>query len=200
MDYNSTSSSNESKKPDEKKKLEPVVKGPVKTRKKSEIRKFADVFVSEDINNVKSYILMDVLIPAFKKAVSDVVTNGIDMILYGSAGKSRSSTNAHYVSYNDYSRRDDRGRPAGNLVRAQTAYSYDDIAFNTRGEAEDVLTQMEATIDKYGFVTIADMYDLANLTSNYTDNKYGWMNVRNAEVVRARDGYVIKLPRAVPID
>ena len=200
MDYNSTSSSNESKKPDEKKKLEPVVKGPVKTRKKSEIRKFADVFVSEDINSVKSYILMDVLIPAFKKAVSDVVTNGIDMILYGSAGKSRSSTNAHYVSYNDYSRRDDRGRPAGNSVRAQTAYSYNDIAFNTRGEAEDVLTQMEATIDKYGFVTIADMYDLANLTSNYTDNKYGWMNVRNAEVVRARDGYVIKLPRAVPID
>ena len=200
MDYNSTSSSNESKKPDEKKKLDPVVKGPVKTRKKSEIRKFADVFVSEDINNVKSYILMDVLIPAFKKAVSDVVTNGIDMILYGSTGKSRSSTNAHYVSYNDYSRRDDRGRPAGNSVRAQTAYSYDDIAFNTRGEAEDVLTQMEATIDKYGFVTIADMYDLANLTSNYTDNKYGWMNVRNAEVIRARDGYVIKLPRAVPID
>ena len=200
MDYNSTSSNGENKKPDEKKKLDPVVKGPVKTRKKSEIRKFADVFVSEDINNVKSYILMDVLIPAFKKAVSDVVTNGIDMILYGSAGKSRSSTNAHYVSYNDYSRRDDRGRPAGNSVRAQTAYSYDDIAFNTRGEAEDVLTQMEATIDKYGFVTIADMYDLANLTSNYTDNKYGWMNVRNAEVTRARDGYVIKLPRAVPID
>ena len=63
-----------------------------------------------------------------------------------------------------------------------------------------MLTQMEATIDKYGFVTIADMYDLANLTSNYTDNKYGWMNVRNAEVIRARDGYVIKLPRAVPID
>ena len=200
MDYNSTSSSGENKKLDEKKKLDPVVKGPVKTRKKSEIRKLADVFVSEDINNVKSYILMDVLIPAFKKAVSDVVTNGIDMILYGSAGKSRSSTNAHYVSYNDYSRRDDRGRPAGNSVRAQTAYSYDDIAFNTRGEAEDVLTQMEATIDKYGFVTIADMYDLANLTSNYTDNKYGWMNVRNAEVIRARDGYVIKLPRAVPID
>lgn len=196
MDYNSGSTSKENK-PEEKKKLEPVVKGPAKTKKKSEIRKFADVFVSEDVANVKSYIFMDVLIPAFKKAVSDVVTNGIDMILYGSSGKTRSTNNAHYVSYNNYSR-GDRSRTDTNTVRS--SYSYDDIVFNTRGEAEDVLTQMELTAEKYGFVTIADMHDLANLTSNYTDNKYGWMNVRSAEVVRARDGYMIKLPRAVPID
>lgn len=196
MDYNSGSANKENKS-EEKKKLEPVVKGPAKTKKKSEIRKFADVFVSEDVANVKSYIFMDVLIPAFKKAVSDVVTNGIDMILYGSSGKTRSTNNAHYVSYNNYSR-GDRSRTDTNTVRS--SYSYDDIVFNTRGEAEDVLTQMELTAEKYGFVTIADMYDLANLSSNYTDNKYGWMNVRSAEVVRARDGYMIKLPRAVPID
>lgn len=57
--------------------------------KKSEMQKFADVFISEDVNNVKSYIVMDVLVPAIKKAISDIVTNGIDMILYGETGKSK---------------------------------------------------------------------------------------------------------------
>ena len=42
--------------------------------------------------------------------------------------------------------------------------------------------------------------DLVGVTGNYTDNKYGWTNIRNAEVVRVRDGYRIKLPRALPID
>ena len=78
----------------ERKKIEKVVTGKVKTKKKSEIRKLKDTFISEDVSNVKSYIVMDVLIPAAKKAISDIVRDGIDMILYGSAGKSRSSTNS----------------------------------------------------------------------------------------------------------
>ena len=68
------------------KRVEKVISGTVKPKKKSEMQKFADVFISEDVNNVKSYIVMDVLVPAIKKAISDIVTNGIDMILYGEAG------------------------------------------------------------------------------------------------------------------
>lgn len=49
------------------KKVEKVVSGSVKSRKKSEIQKFADVFIQEDAQKVKSYILMDVLVPAVKK-------------------------------------------------------------------------------------------------------------------------------------
>ena len=39
------------------KKVEKVVSGSVKSRKKSEIQKFADVFIQEDAQKVKSYIL-----------------------------------------------------------------------------------------------------------------------------------------------
>ena len=40
------------------------------------------------------------------------------------------------------------------------------------------------------------MYDLAGVTCDYTYNDYGWTSLRDAEVVRIRDGYYIKLPRA----
>ena len=61
------------------KKIEAVITGTAKTRKKGEMQKFADVFIAEDANNVKSYILMEVIIPAVKKAISDIVTTGIDL-------------------------------------------------------------------------------------------------------------------------
>ena len=85
--------------------------GTVKTRKKSQVRKFTDVFISEDVSNVKSYILMDVLVPTIKKAISDIVKDGIDMLL-GTGGPSSRTTNASKVSYrNYYDRRDNDRNP-----------------------------------------------------------------------------------------
>ena len=181
------------------KKVEKVIAGTVKSKKKSEIRKFTDVFISEDINNVKSYILLDVLIPAIKKAISDIVTNGIDMILYGETGKTKSNSIASKVSYRSYY--DGRnGRRDYSAIRTKISYNYDDIIFDNRGEAEDVLSRMDELISTYGLVSVADLYDLVGVTGNYTDNKYGWTNIRNASVIRVRDGYMLKLPKALPLD
>ena len=179
------------------KKIEPVVKGKV-TTKKNNVRKLTNTFVTEDIQNVKSYVLMDVLVPAIKKAISDIVTNGIDMLLYGETERSRRKTNASVVSYRNYydSRREERYSSS----RTRTGYSYDDVVLETRGEAEDVLSRMDELIDTYGVVSVADLYDLVGISCNYTDNKYGWTNLRNAEPVRVRDGYMLKLPKALPID
>ena len=55
------SNSHKSKEVDERKKVGKVVKGKVKTKKKSGITKFTDVFISEDVSSVKSYIIGEVL-------------------------------------------------------------------------------------------------------------------------------------------
>ena len=185
--------------PEERKKLEKVVTGTVKTKKKSETSKLADIFIAEDASNVKNYILMDVLVPAIKKAISDIVRDGIDMILYGeSSGKRRSGGNAGRVSYSGYyNNRDERRTETTSRTRA--GYSPDDIVLETRGEAEEVLSRMDELIDLYGSVSVADLYDLIGKTGAYTDNKYGWTNIRNAEPVRVRDGYLLKLPKVTLI-
>lgn len=182
----------------EKKKVEKVVKGKVGTRKKTGVRKLTDIFVSEDAANVKSYILMDVLIPSVKKAVSDIVTNGIDMILYGESGRTKKTSPSSKISYRSYYERDDERYRESR--KAKTGYSYDEIVLETRGEAEEVLTRMDELIETYGMVSVADLYDLVGITCNYTDNKYGWTSIRNAEPVRIRDGYMLKLSRPIPIN
>ena len=182
----------------DRKKVEKVVHGRVRMKPKSGVSKITDVFISEDAANVKSYIVMDVLVPAVKKAISDIVRDGIDMILYGESRGRKSSSASGYVSYRDYSRSDDRDRFRDS--RSRSSYAHDDIILDSRGEAEEVLTRMDELIDTYGNVSVADLYDLVGKSSEYTDNKYGWTNIRNAEPIRVRDGYMLKLPKALPIN
>ena len=202
-DYKSNSHKSKEEKnlPAENKKVEKVVTGKV-TKKKNNARKLKDTFISDEASNLKSYVLLDVLIPAAKKAISDIVTNGIDMILYGETGRSKKrsgySSGVSYRSY--YDDRRERESDRYSSTRTRTGYSYDDIVLETRSEAEEVIQRMDELIDTYGVVSVADMYDLVGVSCNYTDNKYGWTNIRSAEPVRVRDGYIIKLPKALPID
>ena len=179
------------------KKVEKIVKGTVKSKKKNGIDKLKDNFISEDAANIKTYVVMDVLIPAVKKAICDIVKNGVDMILYGESGRSNRRP-SEYVSYDR--RYLDRGDPRFYKAdRARIGYSYDDIILETRGEAEDVLARMDELIELYGMVSVADLYDLVGITGNYTDNKYGWTNIRNAEPVHVRDGYMLRLPKVTSL-
>lgn len=176
--------------------MQKVVKGTVKT-KPNEVRKLTNVFISEDAAKVKSYIVMDVLVPAIKKAISDIVRNGIDMILYGETGRDSKKSNGDYVSYRNYSETVNNR----NSHVSRGGFSYDDLYFDFRGDAERVLMQMRDAINTYGIVSIGAMYDLAGIASdNYMNHKYGWMNLNNAEIVATSRGYLIKLPKAMPLD
>lgn len=191
MDYQSNSFKSKrdetTNKPEEK-KIEKIVNGKVKKKKKT---RFADIFTSEDLNNVKSYVIDDVLLPAVKRAINDIVSEGIHMLLYGEKS-TKSNTPGSRVSYRSYYDRSD------SRISRDTSpvYNYDEIVLESRSEAEDVLSRMDEIIDQYGIISVADFYDLVGVSSNYTDNKYGWVDIRTAEVIRTRDGYKIKLPRA----
>lgn len=182
---------NETTKPEEKKKVEKIVTGTVKTKRKSGLSKMFKNIVSEDVHDIKTYLFSDIIVPTIKKTISDTV----DMILFGGSRKSRST--ASRVSYRSYYE-DPRDRDVRPLA-SSIAYNYDDIIVGTRGDAEAVLSQMNDILDTYKSVSVADLYDLVGLSGNYTDNKYGWTNLSTAEVVRVRDGYKLDLPRATPI-
>ena len=56
------------------KKLNKVVTGAAKTKKKSEARRFLSIFAPDDAENVKSSILSDVIVPGVKAAIADVIS------------------------------------------------------------------------------------------------------------------------------
>lgn len=181
------------------KRAEKVVKGRVRT-KKNGVRKLTDVFISEDVVNVKSYIFLDVLVPAIKKAIYDIVVNSLDMSLYGGKGGSskRSRTDRYgYTDYSNASRREDRHYDS----RRAESRSYDDIILDSRAEAEMVLSHLDDIMDAYGIVRVMDLFDLVGETCPHTMHNYGWANIKNAKIVPVRGGgYCIDMPRATPIN
>ena len=177
------------------KKVEKVVIGSVKSKKKNGLQKITNVFVPEDVDDVKSYIFEDIVIPAVKDIILDAVRAFLG-VSGSPRGKSSASSKISYRKYYDDRDRQD----SGHTTRTRTGYDYDDIILESRGEAEDVLERMDELIATYQLVSVADFYDLVGISGNYTDNKYGWTDIRNASVVHVRDGYMIKLPKALPLN
>lgn len=180
-------------------KIEKVVSGTAKTKKKGEISKLAGkIFSTEDMGDIKSYLVDDVLIPGVKNTILDMIIDGASRVL-GGKGRRSSTRSGNKISYRDYyEQRDDR-RAVG-AVAPRPRFDFDEIVFPNRIDAENVRDQMDDVIARYGFVTVGDMYDMADLPQPYTSQKYGWTNIVNSSVIPVRDGYVIKLPKASPID
>ena len=190
----------EEQKAKKEKKIEKVISGTVRTQKKSELRKVVYIFISDVIHSVKNYIFDDVLVPAIKKAIDDIVSNGIHMLLYNGDKRCSSRSTVSKVSYGGYFKSpNSQTELKANSVRS--GFDYDTILFDNRGEAEAVLSAMDDIIDQYGIVSVLDMYDLAGYTTtNYAAQRYGWTDIHTASVARVSDGYVIRLPRAMPIN
>ena len=168
---NSHKSRNEKKavsedKRSEEKRAEKVVHGKVKT-KENGMRKLTDIFISEDVSNVKNYILFDVVVPAVKKAIYDLVVGTLDMSLYGGRGGGGKRPTADKVSFRDYNDISQRGSRSYDRTRTNSGYSYDDIVVETRGEAEAVLSRMDEIMAEYDIVRVADLYDLVGVTGDY---------------------------------
>lgn len=182
----------------EKKRANKVVTGKVKVRKKKGINKFSDIFSASDIDEVRDYVVNDIILPTAKKTLFDIISNGADMMIFGGTSHSSRSNSRDKVSYNSYWRGRDRSEP-----RTRNRGGYDDegvITYETRREAEDVLDELEDRIREYGVATVLDMYDASDSSAPHTADRYGWTSLRNAKVVRTRDGYILDMPKAMPVD
>lgn len=198
---NGNLNSNEQK-PTKEKKIERVTTSEVKTKKKSPVVLFANRIglVPEDIEDVKEYIVREQIIPTFKNLFFDI----LHAIIFGGTDPRdsyrRSGSRTSYESYWDKgNRRDDRNR-RGKTIN----FNYDDIIFDTRADVENVLDAMSEAMYRYDDVSVWDFYEFAGISDcPYTYRKYGWDeedDINKAKVIRASNGYIIKLPRPRSLD
>ena len=193
----------------EKKKLKPLVKkGNVAKKKRTTFDKFKDAFLGES-ENLGDYILYDVLVPAFRDTVSDMGFGVIER-LFGNGRSRHNSGNRvvrdkgrSYVSYNTSNdRRNGRDRDGDrrDVDRGTRArHEFENVVFTNKWEAEDVLAHLVDLTVEYGDATVRAFYELSNIEAEYTDDRYGWTNLRDAYVDRTRNGHVIVFPPTRPL-
>lgn len=181
------------------KKVKRIVEGGVIERKKPLGRKFAEIFMGDDARSVWNYLLLDVAVPAAKNLITEMVSQGIERTLYGDSrprgrgGRDRPA----YTSYDKVSKRDDRREISH---RARSTHDFREIILESRGEAEEVLDTLSELIKDYDLATVADLYEMVNITGSFQDDKWGWTDIREAAIRRVREGYLLDLPRPVAID
>lgn len=153
-------------------------------------------------SSIGQYILQDILVPTLKKLVYDIFTNGLSMSLWGDARGTRNDDRYRYggsnISYVGYYR--DGYYPAESRLDSRyggvrNGFNYRDVVVDNRGDAELILDRLNEDIEEYGITTVLKLYDYVGLQTYFTDNNYGWSDIRSAEIVREKNGWRIKMPR-----
>ena len=190
----------------EKKPVERVTKGHVVPKKKPLGTKFAETFLAVDLKSVAKHIIFEVLIPTTKETLEDIIRGSTSMILWGGETRSRSSRGRGdgrvYRSYDKYYGEGGRSRSGDDkpVIRPQPRNQIEDLIFDTKRDAEEVLDSLVDRIAEYNVVSVKDLYMFAGMPSNYAQDTYGWFSVEEAEILHVREGWLLKLPRPVKID
>lgn len=155
---------------------------------------------------MKSFIFDEIVTPLIQRAVVEGVTGAINYLVKGDAYADRKATSSFgksYINYNGIS----SGKPTGG--NGQYVYSgknsgmdIENVWFESRVDAQRVLDEMMGVIAQYDILTVNGFYDLIGRTSliDPSNEKFGWSDLRNAYITGARGGWIIHLPRPMPID
>lgn len=196
----------------DRKEVVQVTKGKTVVRKRPLHKKFFDAFRPEDNRGFVEYVLLEVLAQGIKDAIADASISSIENALGGGGGghRRRRSGGGGYTSYNRMSssrrrdprdRDDDRRSSRRDRDRDDRRPDQLEIILDSRVEAEEVLDNMIELISNYDVATKRDLLSLVGEPHNFTDEDWGWTDLRGARIHRiGRDGYLLDLPRAEPLD
>ena len=183
---------------EEKKSIGKVVTGNVTIKKKSEGRKILEKIFPSAGSDLKTTLMDDVIFPMLKNGLLEAVSR----ILWPNGdGPVRSSSfgGGTRINYSGFSKPQARQHyiPAGSTV----GFDYDRIAFETHGDAEAVLMALDENIDAYGFATVGAFYEAAGVTTNNAQvEKFCWRSIGDAKVAQVGGGWIIRMPRPMPLD
>jgi hypothetical protein len=205
MDYQGNSHKKkeaETSSPPEKKIERLELESKVVSRKKPIGARVKSVFFGGEFDSAVRYIGAEVLLPAFRNLLVDATTKGIERMVYGESNYPRQRTPEYRprVTYNSPINRGPRANIPDQPSRPQRARHDDtEIVFGSRGDAELVLDRMQDIIEQYVVASMGDLNEIVGLPTSPIDNKWGWDNVRHAEIRQTRDGFILNLPPAQPI-
>ena len=187
--------------------------------KKSLWKSVGDRFISEDAEYVGSSIVDDILFPALKDLVNEILHSAIDMTFGGggyrgsysgrsSRGRSRIAYNRMYDDSRFSRRRRDRDdddyddRRSRRRLPDCSEFVFDPRDFDRPSDAkcaaEDLLDDMADRIEEYGQVDVAWFMDQVgeDIDGRWNAEDWGWTNLAGVRVRGSnRNGWYIDLPR-----
>lgn len=198
---------------EEKPKLGGSIQGGVSLKRKTPGQRFTETFLNNgDVKTVGQTILLDVIVPALKEMIFSAGRDALSMFLWGdtrASNKGGLKTGGIVRDYTSYSsslvsRSSNRDRVG--VSRLEDSPRYNNLVFEVRGDAENILWNMREYINTYDSIQIVRLYELireqtgVDIPMTAQDAKYGWSNLSQAYVRQVRGGYLLDLPNPIMLD
>lgn len=170
--------------------------------KETVVDKVIHGFYGNEVNkeNVGEFILKERLVPVGKRMLNNASQNllkrtgdAIQMLIFG---KVLQENNAP-VDYTSFSNPNiaNTTQPTAHKLMNQV----EQFAFSTRNDAERVLAYMRGRIREFGSCSVLDYYEAVNEPVDYMMSNQGWMDLTNAQIRVAPEGFIIDLPRPISL-
>ena len=155
--------------------------------------------IQGSITDAITLAFTELIIPAGRDLLFNVVTSVSQTLIYGESEPPSTSNGVNRIPYSSISNYNRVGRPTSRVQKIRQRPE-DGFVFERKSDADTIIEELREACDSFGVVTVQALYEICDKTAPYTANKYGWMNLDDARVERTRDGYVLKLPRSMPLD
>ena len=190
-----------------------------KVEEKSKLQKAAALFFEEDMDSIKGSIMDGYIKPKanefmkdsirkVKEFIVDNITGAAEIIFFGSTKKRGNGSGwyngskVNYVSYYNGGYDYDggyRSEPKHEMDRDPNTH-LKRIVISSYGKAQEVLGELIGFTKRYSVATVGDYYQLVDLTPTNIDFGYGWFDLVSVQIVKVSGGYMIDLPKPVPLD
>lgn len=199
---------NQSRKASESREVEPITREPGKIRKAPFGRRVLASMFLGDAQSTWNSAIWESFFPNLRDNIEDSVINAVHTLFggAGSRGYGRGRHTSHYTPSGQISRYNP-DRALGSRVPPEPRMSREDkqdqnlkvIEIASRPEAEDVLAAMNATIDQYDVITLAEFYQMVRIPHDHADYQFGWEDIGGAKVVHAHGAYFLDLPPLIKL-
>jgi len=205
--------------PKEERKIQKIEGVKVVKTKKSIGKRIKEGFGGNDMQSVGTYLMWDVLVPAARDLVFDIIIEGARGSLYGDASRrptssigsnrsgivgSNNTSRVRTTNYNGISRAQSAPVQSNNMTsRDKSQFDFSDLVLDSRIKAEEIILKMNDALEEFGLVSVAEFYDALEISGNgFTDQKYGWNaeTFQGARVRPARGGFLLDIPQPRPFE
>lgn len=184
------------------KNLKPVVDGVVQVPRPITKRFLGHIF-ADSPKNLLGRVSTDVLLPRAKAGMEEALNSFIHGMFWGQGSSPASRLvqgtvlRGGVTTYNGISSQPSALAQAreANETRNRPTGGYEDLVCPSQETAERLLTNLYEVFNQYRVVCVADLYELANIPTQPSDNVYGWMSLDGARITKVRNGYLLELPR-----
>lgn len=207
VDYQTGNIQKSEKNPDgeNREKLEPMVSSEDFVKKSDGPFKTFLRAMCNDADDMKHYVLHEVLVPGLKATTLDVLSRLFYNQGFTSSRKSVNGGTAYdkmfspKSKYHYKSSRKTYAEESVSEVSRREEIKYDEVVFSNRDRAENFVRRLYSRIDTFESVSIAEVYDLLGQRSNWTDANWGWNSKDAISIVKVPQGWYIDFDDPVQI-